>query len=460
MKKIFLLIISIFIFFPLVSKSVPPINLTKNVTIIPIKGPIESALLYVVRRGIDSAIKNNSEAIIFHMNTPGGAVDAAGKIISIIGKTDIPTYTYIDNGAYSAGAFIALSAGPIYMSPGSVIGAATPMMMSPMGGVQEMPEEVKEKMTSAVAAMVRAAAEQGGHDPELAECMVRADLEYKVGRKIISEKGRLLTLTNSEAEQNGKFKKPLISNGTMPDIDSLISEIGIINPKKLIIEPTGSEKIARGIAKIAPILMLIGMGGLWLEFKTPGFGFFGLLGGICLLLFFLGHHIAGLSGMEDIILFLIGLSLIFIEIFITPGVGLLALSGVILMLLSLINAMVEQMPGSWKPISFEPEIFITPLLNVGIAFTGSLMLLILAGKFLPKTKFLSNIALGDQIKSQLDNNYEVGQAAITISQLRPSGSIIINGKKVDAFTRGEFIEENQSVKIISIKGSRIIVKAT
>ena len=84
-----------------------------TVTIIPIKGMIEPALLYVVRRGYDDAVRNNADAIIFHMNTPGGAVNAAGEIISLIGKNDIPTYTYVDNGAYSAGAFIALAAGDI-----------------------------------------------------------------------------------------------------------------------------------------------------------------------------------------------------------------------------------------------------------------------------------------------------------------------------------------------------------
>ena len=146
------------------------------VYIIPIKKMIEPALLYVVRRGVDEAVRNDAEAIIFEMDTPGGAVNAAKEIISVITKTDIPTYTFVEKDAYSAGAIIALATPNIYMAPGSVIGAATPMMMSPVGGVQEMPDEVQEKMTSAVAAMVRSAAEQGGHDKQLAEAMVRADM--------------------------------------------------------------------------------------------------------------------------------------------------------------------------------------------------------------------------------------------------------------------------------------------
>jgi membrane-bound serine protease (ClpP class) len=435
-------------------------SVQKTVTIIPIKDMIEPALLYVVRRGYDDAVRNQSDAIIFHMDTPGGAVNAAGEIISLIGKNDIPTYTYVDKGAYSAGAFIALAAGDIYMAPGSVIGAATPMMMSPMGGAQEMPEEVQEKMTSAVAAMVRAAAEQGGHDPKLGEAMVRADMEYKVGRKVISEAGRLLTLTNTEAEQLvGKEKKSLLSSGTVKDIDALLVEIGLPNAQQRTIEVTGAESIARSIAKVAPILMLIGMGGLWLEFKTPGFGIFGLLGGTCLLLFFFGHHIAGLSGMEDVLFFMLGVLLIGIEIFITPGFGFVGLGGLLIMLVSLINAMSERMPGSWQPVSWEPETFTTPLLNVAIAFGGSLLLAIIAGKYLPKTRAFSNLTLHETIENSTDRNEDLlGLEGITLSELRPSGSALFQDQKRDVITQGDFIAKGTPVRIIAQQGIACVVE--
>ena len=434
-------------------------NITrKTVTIIPIQGMIEPALLYVVRRGYDDAVRNNSDAIIFDMNTPGGAVNAAGEIISLISKNDIPTYTFVNNGAYSAGAFIALAAGDIYMSPGSVIGAATPMMMSPMGGAQEMPDEVQEKMTSAVSAMVRAAAEQGGHDPQLGEAMVRAEIEYKVGKKIISKSGQLLTLTNTEAEQIiGKKNKRLLSSGTVKDIDSLLALIGLPNAKKNKIEITGAESIARAIAKIAPILMLIGMGGLWLEFKTPGFGLFGLLGGICLILFFFGHHIAGLSGMEDVLFFIIGITLIGIEIFVTPGLGFLGVGGLLLMLASLINAMSERLPGSWQPVSWDLQTFTTPIVNVAIAFGGSLILAIITGKYLPKSKVFSSLTLNETISSNKDNDKFMGKEGFTLCELRPSGTGIFEGEKVDIISQGEFISQGSKVRIVSKKGIAYVV---
>jgi membrane-bound serine protease (ClpP class) len=308
--------------------------------------------------------------------------------------------------------------------------------------------------------MVRAAAEQGGHDPKLGEAMVRADMEYKVGRKVISEAGRLLTLTNTEAEQLvGKEKKSLLSSGTVKDIDALLVEIGLPNAQQRTIEVTGAESIARSIAKVAPILMLIGMGGLWLEFKTPGFGIFGLLGGTCLLLFFFGHHIAGLSGMEDVLFFMLGVLLIGIEIFITPGFGFVGLGGLLIMLASLINAMSERMPGSWQPVSWEPETFTTPLLNVAIAFGGSLLLAIIAGKYLPKTRAFSNLTLHETIENSTDRNEDLlGLEGITLSELRPSGSALFQDQKRDVITQGDFIAKGTPVRIIAQQGIACVVE--
>ena len=456
LKKVILVILSITFFSNFDVNG--DVDNSLNVTIIPIEGPIEQALLYVVRRGFDQAVRNNSEAIILQMNTPGGAVNSAGEIINLIGKMDIPIYTFVDNGAYSAGAFIALATPKIYMSPGSVIGAATPMMMSPMGGVQDMPPDVKEKMTSAVCAMVRAAAEQGGHDPELAECMVRADLEYKVGRSIISKKGELLTMTNTEAEQMISKDKTLLSSGTAQNINELLKLLELENAEINFIKTTGSEKFARAIASIAPILMLIGMGGLWLEFKTPGFGFFGLLGAVCLILFFFGHHIAGLSGMEDLIFFMIGIILIAVELFITPGFGFIGLSGLAISLFSLVNAMSERLPGSWKPISFEFSTFSEPLINVAIAFIGSIGMLAIVGKYVPKTVLFSNLSLSETIENHSKKNNLIGSLGITINDLRPSGTAKFNNKKIDVVTSGEFLSKNTKVEIISVNGSRITVK--
>lgn len=429
------------------------------VYVIPVHNAIEPALVYVVRRGIDEAVTENAQAILFEMDTPGGAVNAAEDIISLITKTDIPTYTFVNKSAYSAGAIIALATPHIYMAPGSVIGAATPMMMSPMGGVQEMPEEVQEKMTSAVAAMVRSAAEQGGHDTQLAEAMVRADIEYSVNGKVISEKGRLLTLTNEEAAQLvGEENRPLLSLGTVENIDELLRVIGLEDAEKRVLKVTGAEKLARLIAQLAPILMLIGFGGLWLEFKTPGFGIFGILGISCLLLFFLGHHIAGLAGYEDVLIFLAGVALLAIEIFITPGFGIMGFSGLILIFVSFISAMVEHMPGRWRPISFSPDVLAMPLLKVIIAFVGSIILVAIAGRFMPKTRLFHTLSLATVSPKNVDDETLVGLEGLSHSDLRPSGTALFGDRKLDVVTYGDYIPARSPVRIVEVHGNRIVVE--
>ena len=237
-------------------------NTTPLVYIIPIKKMIEPALLYVVRRGVDEAVRNDADAIILNMNTTGGRVDAAVAIVGALGYSEIPVYTFVEKEAISAGAMIALSTTRIYMKPGSVIGDITPISMGMSGSVQDLPEAVEEKMTSYVAAHVRSAAEQGGHDPDLAEAMVRRDIEYKVGDTLISKAGTVLTLTNVEAEQRvGEDQLPLLSEGTVGSIDEMLEVIGLSGAEQKVLEVTATEQLARLIASIAPFLMMIGLGG-------------------------------------------------------------------------------------------------------------------------------------------------------------------------------------------------------
>ncbi len=434
-------------------------NTAPMVYIIPIKKMIEPALLYVVRRGVDEAVRNNVDAIILDMDTPGGRVDSAVAIIDVLTKADIPLYTFVGREAISGGAFIALATPNIYMAPGALIGDITPIIMGMGGSVQDLPEAEKEKMTSYVAAQVRSAAEKGGYDPLLAEAMVRREIEYKIGDKIISKAGTVLTLTNTEAEQLvGEDQRPLFSKGTVRDIDEMLERIGLAGADKKILEVTSAEKLARLIASIAPILMIIGLGGIWLELKTPGFGIFGIAGGFCLLLFFAGHHIAGLSGLEDVMIFVLGITLLAIEIFVTPGFGVTGLSGLLLIFISFISAMSERMPGKWRPISFEPETFAVPFLKVTLAFLGSIVLVAIAGKYMPKTRIFQSLTL-DSISPDPETEEELlGLEGMAHSDLRPGGTAYFGDRKLDVVTYGDYIPQQSPVRIVEVRGNRIVVE--
>ncbi len=423
---------------------------------IPIKDQIEPALLYVVRRGVTEAKKEKADAVVFVMDTPGGGVKEAREIISLIGQIDVPVYTFVEKDAYSAGAIIALATKHIYMAPGSVIGAATPLTMSPFGGVEKLPDAIEEKMTSAVAALVRAAAEQGGHDPRLGEAMVRRELGYTAGTNVLSKAGELLTLTASEAEG-------ILSEGTVKDVAAMLEKAGLANAEIRELTVTPAEKIARFIAMFAPILLMIGLGGIYIEIKTPGFGLPGILGTAALVLFFFGHHIAGLAGMEDIIIFIIGFTLIFIEVFITPGFGLPGFLGIAMVLFSLLNAMTWKVPGHFLPSPNDITLQLA-LRNLAMGLSGTVVLGLFAGKYLPKSRVLRPMVLGQQttraegFTAAHDQSELLGKEGVTEMNLRPAGRALFGDDRVNVISRGEFIEKGAAVRVIETSGSRIVVE--
>lgn len=439
-----------------------PVPGAPPVYVIPIRGQIEGALLYVIRRGLAEAERENAAAVLLVMDTPGGTLGAASDIVRSIQAAKPPVHTFVEKQAFSAGAIIALSTKTIYMAPGSVIGDALPILMSPMGGIQEMSEGVEEKAVSAVSALVRSAAQSAGHDPELAEKMVRRELEYTIGDEVISPAGQLLTLTADEASRPGREKgRPLLSAGTLADVPAVLEALGLAGHPAVEMEVTATERLARLIAGAAPILMMLGFLGIYLELRTPGIGLPGILGAVCLALFFWGHHIAGLAGMEDLILFSVGVTLILIEIFVIPGFGITGVAGIVLVFLSLIGAMTRMVPGGpWLPAwpDVQLPIFKTTLALVG---TGAGMLLL--GRFLPRSRFFNRLALSaatsaaEGYTAAPDTSSLVGQTGIALNALRPSGAARINGQRLDVVTSGEFIEAGQPVHIVEAHGNRLVV---
>ena len=432
------------------------------VYVIPIRGQIEGALLYVIRRGIAEAEQQNAAAIVLVMDTPGGTLAAASDIVRSIQAAKPPVYTFVEKDAFSAGAIIALATKRIYMAPGAVIGDALPILMSPFGSVQEMPAGLEEKAVSAVSALIRSAAQEAGHDPELAEKMVRRETEFKIGDEVICPAGRLLTLTAEEATRPGKDGKPLLSAGTAKDLDAVRKQLGL--RKNLVVEMqiTSAEKVARLIAAAAPILMIIGFLGIYIEIKTPGFGLPGVLGAACLALFFWGHHIAGLAGLEDLVIFIAGITLILVEVFLIPGFGFPGVLGLALVLVSLVGAMVRMVPGgSWLPVWGDLQ---EPIFKTGLALVGAGAGALLLGRFLPHSRLFGRLTLATANSATAgytagpDTTPLVGKTGTTLTRLHPAGAARFDGERLDVVTSGEFIEAGVTVRIVEARGSRIVVQ--
>src|SRR5437868_13935919 len=179
----------------------------KKVYILPIRENIMPPLVYLVRRGVKDAMEAKADLLVLDMETNGGRVDTTREIIAILEKFKGDTATYVNKDAFSAGAFISVATKRIYMAPGSVIGAAAPIMLSPGGqGVEKLPDTYEEKMNSAVRATARTSAQKNGYNIAVIEAMIDKTSGLTIDGQVIVKEGKILTLTNTEAEK--KYGNP------------------------------------------------------------------------------------------------------------------------------------------------------------------------------------------------------------------------------------------------------------
>ncbi len=437
----------------------------KIVYVIPIREDITSSLVYVVRRGVKEAMAAKADVLVIDMDTDGGSLAAMMDIIDVINQFKGQTVTYVNTKAFSAGALICFSTQKIYMAPQSVIGAAAPVQMAPGGGgIESLPDTVEVKIASAVSALIRAEAEKNGYNEGLVDAMVNKTKEFKMGDKVINEKGQILTLTDKEAaEEYGKPPKPLLSSGTIPTMDALMEKLGYAGAERTVITPTGAETLGTWINAISPILLIIGVIGIYIEIKTPGVILPGVIAVLAFLLYFLGGYVAGLSGMEWVIVFVIGLALLISELFVHPGTILPGLAGLVLILIALVMATADMYPGPPTLPTFKQ--IKLPLDNIMLALGVSLVIIAVLARILPKTSvyrvLVSQGASGDATVAaqQRKQDSRVGEQGVAISNLRPGGKAQFGNDIVDVITEGEMIAKGQAVRIIGHSGTEAIVES-
>ncbi|MCK5850670.1 MAG: hypothetical protein KAH23_07110 [Kiritimatiellae bacterium] len=433
--------------------------------IIPIKGMIERGLLNVFKRGLAQAVEEDIKIIILDMDTPGGRVQTTEQMIRLLIDLpdDIKTYTFVNKDALSAGALIALSTGEIYMAPGSRIGASA--IVTAFGDMKE--GDMKEKHLSSTQALIKSAAKHNGHDENVVEAMMRMDFEYKIGDKIICPAGQLLVLTDMNAHQevtDGDKTRPLLSAGNMRNMEELKKTLGIENATFITLTSTTAEKIARYIEMLSILFLAGGLLGIYIEFKTPGFGIPGLTGMLLLAIFFWGHNVVGLSGTGEVILFMLGIILLIIEIFVIPGFGIAGVSGIVLIIASILMAMIEHPPSLpwYQPPTeqLEKAVFV-----LSAALVLSFILVLLIARFLPDTSIFRKIVLEKSLDgtdpAQASKNQAdlIGLKGIAGSSLHPAGIGEFGDKRLDVIAKGEFIDKNTPIIIAETHGNRIVVDA-
>lgn len=430
-----------------------------DVVVIPIKGEVSEAQFFFMRRAIKDAERNNASAVILDMDTYGGALQSAVNMLDALSKTALPTFTYINTNAGSAGALIAISTRHIYMAPVSAIGAAAPVMP----GGQDLPSTMSDKIISYFSGYFRSAAEKNGYNPDIAEAFINKEKEVKVGDKVIHAKGSLLTFSAQEAVRVEKGK-PLLASGIAGSLDELARKANL-NGVLRTIQPSGFEQVAFWITTLAPLFLLGGIIGAYIEFKTPGFGLPGILSAICFLIFFTGHYLAGLAGWEVFVLFFVGLALVISELVLHPGTMLPGLAGVALMLGSLVWAMIDRYPS--QPLLPTSEMLVTPLVNLGIAGVAGAVAIFVLAKYLPRSPLYDRIVLGSAgargpsfSETSIESPLRIWAGAVGVAKttLRPSGKAAFGDLLLDVVTQGDFITANSAVRVLKIEGSRIVVE--
>lgn len=400
---------------------------------IPIEKEVEQGLRAYLDRALDEAEANGAEAVIFDIHTPGGFVNAAGDIGKRIQNSPLKIIAYINREALSAGAYIALHADEIYFAPGATMGSAAV--------IDQAGNAADEKAASAWLAQMASAAESTNRDPIYAKAMADKNIDLP---ELGAPKGDLLTLSASDALKVG------YSNGTVASINEVMEKAGLEKADLVPVEMTIAEKIARFITNpvVVPILLSIASLGLIIELYSPGFGVPGFMGIGALILFFYGHMVAGLAGYESIILFVVGVILVVAEIFLPGGIAGLLGFGAIIGSIILAGGNMLYMT-------------ISVVIALLVAIIGMVILVKIFGK---KMHLLNRLILKDATNtesgyvSNVNRLDLLGKSGVSLTPLRPSGTIVVDEERIDAVTEGSYIDINTAVKVVKVEGSRIVVR--
>ena len=436
-----------------------------SVYVIPIAGVIDTPNLYILRRGLKEAILNDVGMVVLDMDTPGGRVDVCLDMMEMLDRFEGLTATYVNDDAISAGSFIAAATQSIYFAPRGKMGASAVIQ----GSGEDVAETAKQKIESYLRANIRVITADYPYRSDVIRAMLDADFELKIGDTVLKPAGELLTLTAAEAMvEYGEPAHALLGSGIYESIEDLLdARFGEGNYQIKSFEVTYSEGLAKWMNGIAPLLM--GLGGLllFIEFKTPGFGVFGIGGLILLGIFFASHHVAGLAGNEPIFFFLLGVLLVLVELFFFPGSIIFALSGMCLMCGSLLWTMVDFWPEGTKGFDLTPEMFVDPLVQltfgVSIAMAGAVLVSrLLPGSWMERQMVLAASSGGDveAIREARDSKLpRAGAVGVAVTPLHPAGRVEIKGQRCDARSAIGMIERGAAVRVVRGGDFELIVEA-
>ncbi|MEG1496255.1 MAG: NfeD family protein [Clostridiales bacterium] len=404
-----------------------------NVYVVQIDSEIDNTTVDLVEKAIKEANLGMADLLIVEVNTYGGYIDSAISIKDDILTSPIPIVTFVNKQALSAGSLISVAGEKLFMSPGSTIGAAEARLGE---------EKADEKTMSAWVSELKSTAEARGKDPDIMAAMA----DDTIAIEGLVEKGRLLTLSDAQALKYG------ISDGSMKNYGEISTAMGVDMGTVQMVEASGLEKFAAFICNpvVSGMLISIGLLGIIIELLTTAFGVAGVVGVCSFALYFTGHMVVNSAGWVAVVLFILGVVLMIIEGFVTPGFGIPGIAGGISVLAS-----IYLVSSSWQVATISIIVaLIVACIIVGISMKNK------------KTRGIwKKFILHDKTDNEsgytspnMDNMLYMGKEGVSLTPLRPAGEVDIEGNRVDVVTEGDFIEVGVKVLVTALDGTRIIVK--
>jgi membrane-bound serine protease (ClpP class) len=406
---------------------------------IDVSGTVENGLAPYVARALHEAADAGAAAAYLDIDTPGGGIDAAERIADAVRRSAIPVYAFVNPRAFSAGALIAIASTGIYMRPGAVLGAATP--------VDGEGHKASAKMVSAMRAEFRAVAEERGLDPRIAEAMVDESIEIPG----VVRAGELLTLTSAEARKVG------FSKGDVTDEAALLGAVGLSGARVVQVQPNWAELVVRFLTNplVSPLLLSLGLLGLVFEIKHGAFGLGGLLSLVSLGLFFGSSFILGLAGWEEVLLLGLGAIALAVEVFVLPGFGVAGIAGIAAIATAIVLALISGAPTAADVAQALAILATSLVITVAVAYAWL--------RHLPTSTRFSGLFLrhglpqADGYISALPRADLVGQEGVALTDLRPAGTARIGAERVDVVTEGQYVAQGAPVRVVRSEGYRHVV---
>jgi len=465
------------------------------------KGMIDDGLYKSIRRRTETALADGAGYIIYEISTYGGLLqsgDDISKYLILEAGKKAHTVAYITTEAISAGAMISVSCRDIIMRENTTIGDCAPVQIgAKLEGVE------REKTESFTRAAFMRASEANGYPEALLKAMVSMQIEvyriknlqtggyeffesdklptdpnkYELDKKeLVVRSDEILTLTASKAYEYG------VARSQVKDLSGVLEFLAKRDGVSFVGEPIvlktiWSEEMVRWLNSPAVMgaLIMLALLGVYIEFNTPGVGLPGLVAVICFTIIIGSKYLVGLANWVEVALFVVGVLLLLIEIFVLPGFGIAGITGILCILAGLFGMLIKNPPDKlpWPQTQPDWQVFIGGVWAMSLGFVGFAILAWVLTRYLPKIPIARQLVLKppdvtvmqaspaitkQPMESFVQPPVQVGVKGVTISQLRPAGKANFGGRRLDVVSRGELIEADREIMVVLVEGNRIVVR--